>query len=78
MRRSMTPEDWLDFLSKLVKLTSHEEKKRFAMSFLNDMNVKYGGQFALNGVHDELIALLARLEVGKSIDLQDGGSKDGD
>lgn len=74
----MSQEEFLNFLLELLKLGDPEAKKQFAMSFLNAMNEKYGGQFALNGVHDELIGLLSRLEVGKGIDLQGGGSKDGD
>ena len=74
----MSMEEFFDFLLELLKLGDPEAKKQFAMSFLNAMNDKYGGQFALNGVHDELIDLLSRLEVGKDVDLQDEGSKDGD
>ncbi len=74
----MSQEEFLSFLSELVKINDREAKKRFAMNFLDAMSAKYGGQFELNGVLDELVDLLSRLEVGKGVDLQDGGPKDGD
>ncbi len=57
----MIPEEFGDFLKKLVSIEGKSKQKDYAMAFFDEMVTKYGNQFQPNSFLDQLIEILNEL-----------------